>query len=246
MSQGSIGERLRSAREKKKISLGDVYAKTKIHTSIIEALEEDRFQEYSLVYIKGFLKIYSQFLGLDTESILQEFIGLYSPKKPEPIAEEFPKQKIDLNWLKFRLNPALIKKILIALTAIVLLTSFVSCLKRRRAKTPAVVEKEKIKEVIPSAVKETKKAKFAKLTVLSKDKCWLQVKLDGKLVYRGIFTKGMSDNWQAEEKIELSVGNAGAIEVEINGEILPSLGRKGQVIKNIVITRNGFSIGKNR
>ncbi|MDD2654761.1 MAG: DUF4115 domain-containing protein, partial [Candidatus Omnitrophica bacterium] len=58
------------------------------------------------------------------------------------------------------------------------------------------------------------------------------------------FKKNLSDNWQAKEKIELSVGNAGAIQAEINGQILSPLGKKGEVIKNIVITRDGFSLGK--
>jgi len=242
----SIGEKLKKAREDKKITLGDAYAKTKIHTSILQSLEEDRFQEYSPVYIKGFLKIYSQFLGLDTESVLEEFYNLYSPRKPEPIVDELPKKKIDIKLPK--LDPNIIRKVLIVLVSVFLIVSFVSCLKRRRARVSVAPKLEEAKEVAPAPVpiQEKKKAKFARLAVRARDKSWLLVKLDGKLVFRGEFKKGMSESWQAKERIELSVGNAGAIEVEINGEVLPSLGRKGQVIKNIVITRDGFSIGKPR
>jgi len=244
MNYESIGGRLKKARQAKKITLEDAYSKTKIHTNILQALEEDRFQEYSPVYIKGFLKIYTQFLGLDTESILNEFRDSAALKKPEPIVKELPKKKIDLNWPRFKLNPVLSKKILIAAVIVILVVSFVSCLKRIKAKAPKVSDEPKAQEIIPSAIVETKKSKFAKLSVRAKDKCWLQVKLDGKLVYRGTFLKGMSDNWQANEKIDLSVGNAGAVELEINGRVISSLGRKGQAIKDILITRDSFSIGK--
>jgi cytoskeletal protein RodZ len=244
MSYESIGERLKKARQAKKITLEDAYSKTKIHTNILQALEENRFQEYSPVYIKGFLKIYAKFLGLDTEAILQELRDSSALKKPEPSVKEVPKKKIYLYWPRFKLNPVLIKNTLIALVIIVLIFSFVSCLKRIKAKAPKISEEPESQEIIPSAVVETKKAKFAKLSIRAKDKCWLQVKLDGKLFYRGTFTKGMSDTWQANEKIELSVGNAAAVELEINGRLISSLGRKGQAVKEILITRDGFSIGK--
>jgi cytoskeletal protein RodZ len=116
------------------------------------------------------------------------------------------------------------------------------------------------KTIFPEAVKsvEVKKAVLAKemdtavakaqekivLVVKAKDKSWLSVKVDGKTVFRSILAKGTAESWQAREKIELTVGNAGAVELELNGKLLGKIGRPGQTLKNVVVTKAGLSIQK--
>lgn len=250
MSQETIGAKLRQAREAKKLTLEQAYAKTKIHVNILQALEEDRFQEQNLIYLKSFLKIYAQFLKLDVDAIMQEFKELYQPKTLDASCRQTPKVATGLNLFKFRINPRLLKMIAVVVAAIVLLFMLVSFLKFVKSKLPSRQPKQEqeVKETIvkPKPLSEERKPKFAKLAIRAKENSWLQVRLDGKLIYEGTFKKNMTDSWQAREKIEFSVGNAGVIEAEINGQILSPLGKKGEVIKNIVITRDGFSLGKGR
>jgi hypothetical protein len=54
--------------------------------------------------------------------------------------------------------------------------------------------------------------------------------------------KGRFENWYAKDKIELSLGNAAAVDLEVNGRPISNLGRKGQALKNIVITKEGLMI----
>lgn len=249
MSQETIGAKLRQARELKKLSIEQAYNKTKIHVNILQALEEDRFQEYSPIYIKSFLKIYAQFLRLDSDSIIQEFKEQYLPKTFEPTRRERPQNKVDLSPLKFKFDPKLFKAAAVVLVAIFLLfmlVSLVRFVKARFASRQPQQEQAKETVVKPKPLSEERKPKFAKLALRSTDNCWIQVKLDGKSFYQGTFKKNMAESWQAKEKIEFSVGNAGVIEAEINGQVLSPLGKKGEVIKNIVITRDGFSLGKGR
>lgn len=84
-------------------------------------------------------------------------------------------------------------------------------------------------------------ASLIKLGIRAKEDCWMQVKSDGKVIFQSNLKKGRFENWQAKEKIELSLGNAGVVELEVNGKIIPSLGRRGQQIKNILITKDGLS-----
>jgi cytoskeletal protein RodZ len=81
-----------------------------------------------------------------------------------------------------------------------------------------------------------------RLGISAKEDCSLHLKADGKIVFWGILKKGKSESWQAKNKIELSLGNAAAVVMEINNKVLPSLGKRGQPIKNMVITREGWSI----
>lgn len=80
------------------------------------------------------------------------------------------------------------------------------------------------------------------LGIHAKDDCWVQIKLDGKVAFQNVLAKGRVESWNAREKIELSLGSAGSVELEINNNRIPSLGRKGQSLKNIVITKDGLKL----
>lgn len=102
----------------------------------------------------------------------------------------------------------------------------------------------KARREISSAVKPPRLETAAlpiKLGIRTKEDCWMQVKSDGKVIFQNNLKKGRFENWQAKEKIELSLGNAGVVELEVNGKIIPSIGRRGQSIKNILITKDGLS-----
>ncbi len=81
-----------------------------------------------------------------------------------------------------------------------------------------------------------------RLTISARENCWVKVKSDGKLLYHGILKKGRSDSWQAKEKINLYLGNAAAVNLNVNGQVITSLGRKGQVINDILITKTGLVV----
>lgn len=70
----SIGQKLKSARIRKKFSIEDIEAKTKIRSKYIQAIEADHFSSLpNPVYIKGFLRTYSKLLGLSAGQILEQF-----------------------------------------------------------------------------------------------------------------------------------------------------------------------------
>ena len=48
----------------------------------------------------------------------------------------------------------------------------------------------------------------------------------------------ITQSWSAKDNIEFTLGNAGVVEVELDGRVIPPLGRKGQAIKNIRVTKN--------
>jgi cytoskeleton protein RodZ len=74
--------------------------------------------------------------------------------------------------------------------------------------------------------------------------CWIQAKVDGKMVFQNVLRKGRFEAWEAKDKVELSIGSAGGVQLELNGKVMPSLGRRGMVLKNILITRDGLKVNK--
>jgi cytoskeletal protein RodZ len=66
----TIGEILRAAREEKKLTVEQVNRETRISVQTIRALERDDFGSFaSETYLKGFLRNYAEFLGLDGNAL---------------------------------------------------------------------------------------------------------------------------------------------------------------------------------
>ena len=71
----SIGETLRAARHNKQVSLEDVSRATKIKMETLEKLEADDFVGLAApMYTKGFLKIYSDYLGIDSAGMVAAYL----------------------------------------------------------------------------------------------------------------------------------------------------------------------------
>ncbi len=70
----TVGEILKKNREKKKKSLQQVERSTKIPQKTLKSLESNNFSTLpSLPYIKGFIRIYSQYLELDPDKLVAIF-----------------------------------------------------------------------------------------------------------------------------------------------------------------------------
>jgi hypothetical protein len=97
-------------------------------------------------------------------------------------------------------------------------------------------------KVQASILKEASLNKLVRVVVRTKEDSLLKVKVDGRVVYQSVLRRGRIETWTAKEKIELSVGNAAGVELEVGGKIMSPLGRRGESLKNIVITSEGVKI----
>ena len=84
----SIGEKLRSTREAKKLSIKDVVKDTNISPTYLEALEDEDFEKFpSETYLIGFLRSYSEYLKLNAEEIIQSYKGYKIGESVTPLEE---------------------------------------------------------------------------------------------------------------------------------------------------------------
>lgn len=71
----SFGEKLKQEREKRKITLEQISVSTKIGTRMLQALEEDKFNQLpGGIFNKGFVRAYSRFVGLDEDQTVAEYL----------------------------------------------------------------------------------------------------------------------------------------------------------------------------
>lgn len=232
----SVGEKLSKARLEKNVSLDEVYKQTKIYPRVLEALEQDRAHNFlSFIYIKGFLKTYARYLGLDGERLLKEYID---SRKVETLAQpEVILEKKGKFFPRIDFFPILRIGLAVFL-AFALLFYFRYVMKNISTTVDKKVRIEKAEPEVKVAPVAKVKAKNLVLEVKTLDTCWMRVKTDNRAIFEKTLRKGRSERWRAREKIELRIGRPEAIEVFLNGKRIDL--KKAQVKRSLVITQKGI------
>ena len=79
-----------------------------------------------------------------------------------------------------------------------------------------------------------------RLVVAVGESCWLEIEADGTVVTTGLKEEGFRQEFTAADEVRLWLGNAGGVSFWVNDRPLRSLGRAGQVRKDLSITRDNF------
>lgn len=264
MNIETAGIRLKKIRQERGLSLEDLAKKTKVHLNVLRAIEGDSISNLSPIYLKGFIKIYCAALNLDPKEYLGSGAGpapkpVLNATVGKPIGERIEKKAplvkdtaIKLVMLKPQFNFKII--IIFTVLAIIFIFLGVNLIKfissrhkgaSRKAKiimpvsTPKATAKQS--KVLRSSVNKELAQGFT-LVIFARSKSWISAKVDGKVIFHGVLTRGRSETWHAREKIELSLGDAGAVELQINGQRFENLGRRGKPLKNVIINKDGLKI----
>jgi hypothetical protein len=73
------------------------------------------------------------------------------------------------------------------------------------------------------------------LTLSFVDDCWTELYADGKKVAVETFKKGTTREFTGFTKYTITLGNAGGVQINVNGRPVPPLGHPGDVVRNVVI-----------
>lgn len=239
----SSGAKLKKRRQELGLSLEEVQKKTKIHLNILKAIEGDSLTGLNPIYLKGFLKIYCKFLGIDPKDCIPDYKETQSRPLNVIVTKEVKSAGGRADFLKA--TGKKYKKTLLFILIIILvlfgLYNLGKAISSRRRAHPA---KARAAHIVPE--KKVKKAGEStsgiRLGIRARENCWVDLKADGRLIFHRVLEKGRFETWQAKDRIELSLGNAGAVELEVNGQRFLNLGRRGQALKGIVITKEGLNI----
>lgn len=245
----TIGQRLRHARESIPVSVYQAARETKIRVDFLEHMEADNFRFLSgHLYVRGMVRSYSRWLGIDDEPLLLEFDRLYAPKKeatiPGIIREpaEAPKTRRP-KWL--------IAATVAASTLLVL--SLVGVMKPVRNVAPppktdiAASGTPNAPSVADDAVAQAPSPSGLQLSVtVIGEKSWLRVLADGgeQAVFESTMFEGDTRVFEASSLLRVTIGNLGAVRIQLNGRDLGSPGAAGQ-FGTFVFTpaSTGFSRG---
>ncbi len=263
---------LKEARQNKGVSLEEVHKATKIHPKILRALEDGTTLGLSHVYVKSYAKIYAKYLGISQHELDKYSHSAVVSKEKKPRLDiPFNKAKdikikslsrtsllsrIGFNIKLLQHNKNIVMIFIIAFFLLALLTIFL----RKSHKSDAVIlGKVRLDKAIAASKASVKKdnktqevreifsskiGDVLRLTIFAKEDTWMQIKKDGAIVFKNTLKKDTSETWQANESLELWIANAGTIKLELNGKVLEPLGRRGQLLKSVLITKEGLVIKK--
>jgi cytoskeletal protein RodZ len=243
MGLETVGEILKAEREKRGISIKDVEKGTSIRSLYIQAIEDG---DYAIVpgevYLKGFIRNYATFLGLDG----QEMVKIYrqSQLPPEPPVETpkpQPERKTDQpkpspgggRWV-----PWLIGIIIVACIVWGAASFFnqpapptqPSKPAPQTPATPAPTPTPKPQAQVTPAPAPTPQTKPVTIVAKYTAQAWTQVTADGKDIYEGIPKVGETLTWTADKTITIKLGNAAGVDITYNGQPQGKLGGDGDVI----------------
>jgi cytoskeleton protein RodZ len=82
-SAAGPGEHLQAARIQMGISLDDIAKRMHLSTSIVEAIEDNHFEEIAApIFVKGYLRAYARIVSLDEDDMIDQYIDFYSGEDP--------------------------------------------------------------------------------------------------------------------------------------------------------------------
>ena len=229
----TVGERLRAAREKKKLSLEDVAAQTRIpqrHLEAIEAADWDRLP--APTYTVGFAKNYAGAVGLDRAEI------------SEQIREEMGTQRFAAAQAEVfePADPArtMPKGLVIgAVAAVIVLIILMSWLNGRALNTPEEKAANPPAAAAPTAqpprpVAPAPAAAQGPVVLMANGPAWIQVTDQGKTLFSGELQAGQSYAVPPTAIAPLlKAGKPEALVVKVGAATAPQVGPSGEVTSNV-------------
>jgi cytoskeleton protein RodZ len=241
-----IGNSLREARVRQQLELGEVELATKIRARYLRALEEETFDALpAQTYVKGFLRTYADYLGLDGQLYVDEFNSRFGADGDEPREPVVARRTSSVSTHHRRLERRWIG---FALAGIgVLLIVFIAAWKSGGKPDEQIPNfgpntTARSKKVLPPAIPPkhvvTKPVSFRLYVRAVNGNSWMEVRNwsdSGKPRFTGTVEPGQSQRFVAR-RLWINFGNPGNLAVVFNGKVV-HVGRPG----SYVFTPHGFS-----
>jgi len=218
----------------KGISLEAAEESTKIRRKYLEAMENENFDVLpGKVYVKGFIKNYAAFLGLNANSMVSAYEEMI-PALPAEKEDEVPSEK--LTRIDKPSGSGMLKiaagLVLAGLALYIYMPSLMGAGKDKmtpdRTNNKAATQEKANEEKAQN--KQAARQGVNMVLNVTDNRSWMYVEVDGKPEFTGFLASGQMKEFKGNEKIVLKLGNAGVVQVEVNGQKMGVLGNLGQVV----------------
>ena len=233
----TVGERLKAAREEKKLSLEDIAAQTRIPQRHLESIEDADWEKLPApTYTVGFAKSYASAVGLDRSEIgdqLREEMGgqRFFSSQSEVIEAADPARTMP-KWLVFS-----------AVVAVIVLIIVMSVLNRRSlqqepasnstaAAAPAPAARTPTPQRVAPAPAPASAQGPVVLSAIAP--AWVQITDQGKTLFEGMLQPGQTYSVPPTATAPLlKAGKPEALKINVGSAVAPPVGPAGKVASKV-------------
>jgi|SRR5581483_2756002 len=266
----SVGSFLRSARERQDRALADLAHELCLTRQYLLAIEQDDVKSLpGIFFYKNFVKQYAALLGVKEAEIREgvEALAAQAEDAAQPVIQtQAPIRRLDpivadsnRSFSSAKLGGSLAGLVL----ALLACSGFYAWWSRPTqaakgkpqppalvAPTPAVSTPEDRSQapadpgVQLSATAEQQTVDGVNQVVLklsATEKTWLSITSDGKRLFSGFLEPSQTKTLTGLDAARMTVGNAGGLEVRLNGKPIGPIGKSGQV-RVVVFTPDNFEV----
>ncbi|MFJ4918256.1 helix-turn-helix domain-containing protein [Streptomyces sp. NPDC088725] len=241
----SIGRALQEARVAANLTVDEVSAATRVRVPIVHAIEQDDFSPSGGdVYARGHIRMLAHQVGLDPDPLVERYDaqhgGRPAPTLAAPLfeAERIRPERRRPNW-----TAAMVAAIVAVagFAGFTLIGGGDDAGKTKPVAEGPTPEDTNTATTVPSkpagepdpsesAIAAAPRDKVTVKLSARDDKSWISAKAhNGKLLFDGLLLKGQSKTFQDDDQIDLILGNAGAIDLFVNGKKVEDEFESGQV-----------------
>ncbi len=213
-----IGNSLREARLRRQIEFAEAEHGTKIRGKYLRALEDERFELLpSHTYVKGFLRSYAEYLGLDGQIYVDEYNSRYVVGEEDALVRT-PRRVPAARARRAERRESNV--VLLALIAIGLITALVIVAWRFGGSTQEPVRGLQTKTTPAVVATAPQAAGTARLELrATRGNSYMIVKsgsTDGNTLYQGTLERGQRQRFDGEV-LWLRLETPGNVSVKLNG-----------------------------
>jgi cytoskeleton protein RodZ len=245
-----IGNSLREARLRQGFELPRVEADTKIRAKYLRALEEEHFEVLpGDTYVKGFLRTYAEYLGLDGQLYVDEYNSRFAREEEVPVqspAARRPRpRRMESNFVVVALAG------IVAVTILVVVAWKFGSSPETADVVPGANLVESTTSTETSAGETTEaptetpssKPKLAKFVLsAARGDCWVRVRVGsaaGELLYQGTLEQGQTQRFAKWKRLFVELGPAAYLDAKLNGRPVQNLPDGPSIV---VVTTNGVRV----
>lgn len=219
-----IGPALREARLSQGKSVEEASRETRIRTDYLQALEQEDYDELrGDVYVRGFLRTYSSYLGLNADHLLERYnreFGPPAPTVPAPLPGPARGPRI-VNPHLFPFRSHHPTWAFLSAVALVVLGVFGAVgLFSGNPPAPAAA-------LPPASPAPATSPPQVVVNIVADQTVAVRVLVDGRVAFDGQLVKGEGRSWTGAQRIQVSVARGGSVRLTVNGFSLGTPGRPG-------------------
>jgi cytoskeletal protein RodZ len=233
-----IGNSLRDARLRQKLDFPEVEQAVKIRARYLRALEDEEFDVLpAQTYVKGFLRSYAEFLGLDGQLYVDEYNSRFAVDDEHTLVRPRRSTARPRERRHRRLERNVLVGALVAIVAVTVLVfaawrfggapdseTSVANLNERgsAAQAPARAARPTRRPAPVTPAAKPKPPTTTELVARAARDCWLEVhagSATGRLLFQGTLEEGQRQRFVAK-RIWMNVGVPENLRLRLNGKVV--------------------------